>query len=103
MTIVKTNHNTIIGVYCPNKIEDTTEMINQDDDDNGKSTVGLKPFFFYFQDNKQLEILKFREDIDYIPTILSNINFMIRIEAFGLCLASGMDSFAAVDEDFIWP
>ena len=71
MTIVKTNHNTIIGVYCPNKIEDTTEMISQDGEGAYKSTVGLKPFFFYFQDNKQLEILKYRDDIDFIPKMMS--------------------------------
>ena len=66
--IVKTNHNTIIGAYCPIKIEDTNDLETHEGSVGYKSFIGLKPFEFYFQDNKKLEILKLRDDLDYFPS-----------------------------------
>ena len=56
---MKTDHGSIIGCYCPTRIEDTTYLKDHQSSEGYKEIVGAKPFLFYFLDNKKLEIIKF--------------------------------------------
>ena len=52
ITLVKTNFNSVIGCYCPDKWEDTTGKRDSDGDINCKDIVSGIPFLFYFSDNQ---------------------------------------------------
>jgi len=63
ITLVKTSYDTIIGCYCPVKIEDTTNMKDKKLNKGYKSIkIGAEdhryePWLFYFFKDKKLEIM----------------------------------------------
>ena len=61
MTLIKTSNEKIIGVYCPNTIEDTSYE-NDGTEPTFKKIVGGKPFLFYFYNDSVLSIMKFKDD-----------------------------------------
>ena len=61
LTLIKTNHDTIIGCYCSSKIEDTSKI--KGSGTNGfKVITGAKPFLFYFDNKMNLQIMKFKDE-----------------------------------------
>lgn len=50
LTLIKTDHNTIIGVYCPTRIENTSEYKLDEEffEEGWKECLGANPIFFYF-------------------------------------------------------
>ena len=69
ITLVKTDLNTVIGFYCPDKWVDTTGKIDTYGAVNFKGIFGGKPFIFYCLDGK-IEIIKHRAD--KAPSMRSN-------------------------------
>ena len=61
MTLIKTSNEKIIGVYCPNTIEDTSYE-NDGTEPTFKKIVGGKPCLFYFYNDSVLSIIKFKDD-----------------------------------------
>ena len=69
ITLVKTDLNSVIGFYCPDKWVDTTGKIDTYGAVNFKGIFGGKPFIFYCLDGK-IEIIKHRAD--KAPSMRSN-------------------------------
>ena len=67
--LVKTDLNSVIGCYCPDQWEDTTDKKGSEGELGWKDVVSGKPFLFYFLAD-QIEIIKHRDD--RIPIIRSN-------------------------------
>ena len=61
IVLVQTDHNSVIGGYCPDQWEDTTEMKNSEGDPGCKDIVSGSPFLFYWV-NDQIEIIRHRDD-----------------------------------------
>ena len=59
--LVQTDHNSVIGGYCPDQWEDSTEMKNSEGDPGCKDIVSGSPFLFYWV-NDQIEIIRHRDD-----------------------------------------
>ena len=51
ITLVKTNLNSVIGFFCPDKWEDTTDLENSNCNLRSKDIMSGKPFLFYFLDD----------------------------------------------------
>ena len=75
--MIKTSNEKIIGVYCPNKIEDTSKR-NDGKHPGYKKIVGGKPFLFYFYNDSILSIIKFKDD--EVPEMSSESPNMLHIE-----------------------
>ena len=69
--MIKTDDNTVIGLYSADKWEDTNKI-----DGKYKNCVGGKPFLFYCLDNK-IEMITHRDD--KTPSIGSNETYLISI------------------------
>lgn len=61
VTILKTDQDSVIGFYCPDKWEETTGKEDSAGIGDFKDIIGGKPFLFYFLD-KKIEIIKHRDD-----------------------------------------
>ena len=68
-------------------------MMCEDGYEGMKSFIGLRPFTFYFQDNKKLEIFKYREDTDWIPKMTVSKEG-IGFDGFSFCPGSDSGSSA---------
>ncbi len=67
--LVKTDQDSVVGGYCPDQWEDTTDMKNSYGRKGFKDIVSGKPFLFYWV-NGQIQIIKHRDD--EIPSMRSN-------------------------------
>ena len=74
IVLVQTNFNSVIGGYCPDQWEDTTDMKDSDGDSGYKDIVSGKPFLFYWV-NGQIQIIKHRDD--EIPSMGSNKDWLM--------------------------
>ena len=61
IVLVKTDKDSVIGGYCPDQWEDTTDKKKSDGDSGYKDIVSGKPFLFYWV-NGQIQIIKYRDD-----------------------------------------
>ena len=61
ITLVKTNINTVIGFYCPDKWEDTSGKKDSKGSSGWKDIKLGAPFLFYCLAN-QIQIIKHRDD-----------------------------------------
>ena len=62
IVLVKTDKDSVIGGYCPDQWEDTTDMESSNWIGPGwKDIVSGKPFLFYWV-NGQIQIIKHRDD-----------------------------------------
>ena len=52
ITLVQTDLNSVIGSYCPDKWEDTSNKYNSYGDPGCKDIVSGNPFLFYCLDNQ---------------------------------------------------
>ena len=69
IVLAKKNRKTVIGGYCPDQWEDTTDMETSDGNYGWKDIVSGKPFLFYWV-NGQIQIIKHRDD--QIPSMGSD-------------------------------
>ncbi len=67
--MVYTESNSVIGCYCSERWEDTSDKTNSLGWTGYKDIKSKKPFLFYFFDNK-IEIITCRDD--KIPTMASD-------------------------------
>ena len=61
IVLVKTDKDSVIGGYCPDQWEDTTDMKNSNGKKGYKDIVSGKPFLFYWV-NGQIQIIKHTDD-----------------------------------------
>ncbi len=76
IVLVQTDLNSVIGCYCPEKWENTTEMKSSFGCPGYKDITSDKPFLFYCLDN-QIQIIKHKDR--QIPRIGSNKDFLMVI------------------------
>ena len=60
IVLVKTDKNSVIGGYCPDQWEDTTDKKTSYGSSGWKDIVSGKPFLFYWV-NGQIQIIKHRD------------------------------------------
>ncbi len=77
IVLVKTNKNSVIGGYCPDQWEDTTDMEDSDGGSGYKDIVSGKPFLFYWV-NGQIQIIKWRDGT--IPYMRPNKKWLMVFE-----------------------
>ena len=61
IVLVKTDKGSVIGGYCPDKLEDTTHKKVSLSVIGWKNIVSGKPFLFYFLEG-QIQMIKHRDD-----------------------------------------
>ena len=71
--LVKTDFNSVIGGYCPDQWEDTSDK-KCSDGYSGKDIVSGKPFLFYWL-NDQIQIIKHTDDL--IPFMKSDKDWLV--------------------------
>ncbi len=86
---MQTNFNSVIGGYCPDQWEDTTDKKNSFGGSDWKFIVFGEPFLFYWV-NGQIQIIKHRDN--QIPSMRSDNDYLMR---FGC----GLDINADQNED----
>ncbi len=74
IVLVKTNKNSVIGGYCPDQWEDTTDKKNSNGFSGFKDIVSGKPFLFYWV-NGQIQIIKHTDD--EIPYMRSDKDWLM--------------------------
>ena len=74
--MVKTDLDSVIGFYCPDRWEDTTGKKNAEGIEDSKDIVSGLPFLFYCLDGK-IEIIEHRDD--QIPSMRSDKEWMMVI------------------------
>jgi len=80
ITFVKTDLNSIIGFYCPDRWEDTGSKKDSNLSSSKRDIVSGKPFLFYCLDGK-IEIIRHVDN--EIPRMRSDKENMMRID-FGI-------------------
>ena len=74
IVLVKTDKDSVIGGYCPDQWEDTTDKKNSYGSKGYKDIVSGKPFLFYWV-NGQIQIIKHRDD--QIPLMGSDKDWLM--------------------------
>jgi hypothetical protein len=69
IVLVKTDKDSVIGGYCPDQWEDTTDKKKSNGDSGYKDIASGSPFLFYWV-NGQIQIIKHTDDM--IPSMQSN-------------------------------
>ena len=77
---MKTDLNSVIGCYCPDQWEDTTDKKGSDGELGWKDVVSGKPLLFYFLEG-QIQMIKHRDN--KIPDMGSDKDYLM-VFGFGL-------------------
>ena len=74
IVLVQTDENSVIGGYCPDQWEDTTDKEDSEGYSGWKDIVSGKPFLFY---RVKDEIQFIKQRIGRIPTMKSDNDWLV--------------------------